>query len=88
MLPFFQAVETKRGQHLLEPGEVCKNVYFIVEGCLQVYVLDSEGTESTREFYVEDQWTTDIFGFQNQTPSSEYIKPRIVIRKRPEQRMS
>lgn len=74
VLPHFKPMHAKRGAFLLQPGDICKHVYFIVEGCLQVYVVDAEGNESTREFYVEDQWTTDVFGFQNQSPSSEYIK--------------
>lgn len=74
VLPHFEEVITKRGDFLLQPGEVCKYVYFIVEGCLQVFVADKNGNESTREFYVEEQWTTDIFGFQNQLPSTEFIR--------------
>ena len=74
VLYHFSEMKTKRGEHLLQEGKVCQYVYFIVEGCLQVYVIDKNGKESTREFYVEQQWTTDIFGFQNQTPSSEFIK--------------
>lgn len=72
--PYFEELITQRGEHLLMQGEICKYVYFIVKGCLQVYVIDKNGSESTREIYVEDQWTTDIFGFQNQVPSSEFIK--------------
>lgn len=74
VLTHFEPFVTKRGQSILEQGEICRYVYFIVEGCLQVYVIDKNGNESTREFYVEDQWVTDIFGFQHQTPSGEFIK--------------
>lgn len=74
VVPHFEPVQTKRGEHLLHAGDVCHYVYFIVEGCVQVYVIDKNGQESTREIYVEDQWVTDIFGFQNQLPSTEAIK--------------
>jgi len=74
VLPHFEEMTTKRGDFLLQLGEVCKHVYFIVEGCLQVFVTDKNGHESTREFYIEEQWATDIFGFQNQVPSTEYIR--------------
>lgn len=74
VIPHFEPISVKRGQHLLHAGEVCRYVYFILKGCLQVYVIDKNGNESTRELYIEDQWVTDIFGFQNQSPSSEYIK--------------
>ena len=74
VLTFFEAIKAKRGTHLLQQGEICKYVYFIVEGCLQVYVTDINGNETTREFYFENGWTTDIFGFQNQFPSTEFIR--------------
>lgn len=70
----FEPIRLKRGAFLLREAEVCKYVYFIVEGCLQVFVIDKNGKESTREFYTEEQWVTDIFGFKNQQPSDEYIK--------------
>ena len=69
VLENFTEKRTKRNEFLLREGDVCKHVYFIVKGCLQMFVVDKNGNESTREFYFEDQWTTDIFGFQNQTPS-------------------
>lgn len=70
----FEPVQLKRGTFLLREGEVCKYVYFIVEGCVQTFVIDKNGNESTREFYTEEQWVTDIFGFKNQQASQEYIK--------------
>lgn len=74
VLPHFEELVATRGTYLLQPGQVCTYVYFVVEGCVQVFVVDKNGKESTREFYIEDQWVTDIFGFQNQTPSTEFIR--------------
>jgi CRP-like cAMP-binding protein len=74
VLAYFDELVTTRGEYLLHSGEICRYVYFVVEGCLQVFVIDKNGNESTREFYAEEQWITDIFGFQNQSPSNEYIK--------------
>lgn len=74
VLNLFESYDAKRGEMLLQPGEVCKYVYFVAAGCIQVFVMDKDGNESTREFYVEEQWVTDIFGFQNQSPSTEYIR--------------
>lgn len=74
VLESFIEKRVKRNEFLLREGEICKQVYFIVEGCLQVFVVDAKGNESTREFYVEESWVTDIFGFQNQTPSKENIR--------------
>lgn len=74
VLERFEVIEVKRGETLLAPGEVSRFVYFVAKGCVQVYVVDKGGVETTREFYVEEQWVTDIFGFQNQVPSSEFIR--------------
>lgn len=74
VLQHFEPLAVKRGAHLLTSGEVCRFVWFIVHGCVQVYVADKQGNESTREFYIEDQWVTDIFGFQNQSASTESIR--------------
>lgn len=74
VLSHFEQIDMRRGEILLTPGQVCRYVYFIASGCVQVYVVDESAVESTREFYVEDQWVTDIFGFRNQLPSTEYIR--------------
>ncbi len=70
----FTERKTKRNEFILQEGDVCKHVYFIVKGCLQVFVVDKNGNESTREIYLEYQWVTDIFGFQNQQPAQENIR--------------
>ncbi len=70
----FEFKKVKRGTHLLTQGEVCKYVYFVLKGCIQVYILDKNGNEATRSFYFENGWVTDIFGFKNQRPSTEFIK--------------
>lgn len=74
VLNHFESYSASRGQLILSPGEVCRHVYFVVSGCVQVFVTDQNGDESTREFYLGDQWVTDIFGFRNQVPSTEYIR--------------
>lgn len=70
----FEEYSTKKGEYLLKTDTISKHVYFIVSGCVQVYVFDKNGNESTRSFYFENSWITDIYGFQNQTASSEFIK--------------
>ncbi len=74
VLEHFEVLTVKRGEHLLQQGELCRYVYFIVDGCIQVYVIDKNGNESIRDFYLEDYWVSDIFAFQNQSPASENIK--------------
>lgn len=74
VLAKFKSVTLKRNEHLLNQGEVCKHVYFVVKGCLQVYVLDKDLNENTRDLVLEDSWCSDLMSFGQQQPSAENIK--------------
>ncbi|MBC6995494.1 cyclic nucleotide-binding domain-containing protein [Neolewinella lacunae] len=74
VLAKFQRVETKRKQQLLTQGEVCKYVYFVAKGCLQVYVYDNDMNETTRDIVIEDNWCSELISFGSGQPASENIK--------------
>lgn len=74
VLTHFEWEQHPRYTHLLQAGEICRKVYFIVKGCVQVYVIDGAGEEATREVHIEEQWLTDIIGFQQEQPAQEYFK--------------
>lgn len=74
VLSKFRQIETKRNQLLLSEGEVCKYVYFIAEGCLQVFGYDSEMNETTRDIILEDNWCSDLISFGSSNPSTENIR--------------
>ncbi|HOY15493.1 MAG TPA: hypothetical protein PLY70_20245, partial [Saprospiraceae bacterium] len=63
VLSKFKQIETKRKEQLLSEGEVCKYVYFIAKGCLQVYVYDHEMNETTRDIVIEDHWCSELISF-------------------------
>ena len=58
-----------RKTQLLAPGELCKNQYFVVEGCLRVFYLDGEGVEHNAKFAMENWWAFDIESFVESTPA-------------------
>nr|WP_241265286.1 cyclic nucleotide-binding domain-containing protein [Algoriphagus aestuariicola] len=70
----FKPIETKRNEQLLSQGEVCKHVYFIAKGCLQVYVYDQDMNENTRDLIIEDNWCTELMSFGSGQPASENIR--------------
>ena len=49
VLNHFQPIKIERNQFLLQQGEVCKQVYFIVKGCIQVFTYDNDMNETTRD---------------------------------------
>jgi len=74
VLSKFRSMEFKRNEQLLKQGDVCKYVYFVAKGCLQVYVYDSEMNETTRDIVIEDNWCSELISFGSGQPATENIR--------------
>lgn len=74
VLSHFKLVKVKRNQFLLKEGDICRTCYFINKGCVQVYYLDKNNDEATRDFFFESQWMTNIDSFSKQEPSKEFYR--------------
>lgn len=74
VLASFKHISTKRNEQILRQGEICKYVYFIAKGCLQVYTYDSESNETTRDIIIEDNWCSELISFGSGQPASENIR--------------
>lgn len=61
-------------EYLLEPGEICRRQYFVLEGCFRSYYLDKKGNEQVMHFAIEHWWMTDYDSLSNQQPSELYIQ--------------
>lgn len=70
----FKLKTTRRGEILLEAGDVCRYVYFVNKGCLRVYLVDEQGRESTRILIPECNFGTAFPSFILQEPSKAYIQ--------------
>ena len=53
---------------LLLEGEVAKNLYFIVKGCLRLW-FNNNGKDVTVQFFFENQAVSSIESFMNRCPS-------------------
>ncbi|MBN8577500.1 MAG: cyclic nucleotide-binding domain-containing protein [Cytophagales bacterium] len=74
VLGHFKSIEIDRNQFLLEQGQVCKQVYFIAKGCLQVFTYDNEMNETTRDIVIEDNWCSELLSFGSGQPAAENIR--------------
>lgn len=74
VLSSFNYIKAKRNEPLLQQGEVCKYVYFIAKGCLQVYVYDKDFNETTRDIVIEDNWCSELLSFGSGNPATENIR--------------
>ena len=74
VLNSFKPMEVERNKFLVRQGEVCKHVYFIARGCLQVFVYDHEMNETTRDIVTEGTWCSELLSFGTGNPATENIK--------------
>src|SRR4051812_44865446 len=70
---FFVAKKLKKGEFILQEGEVCKYSAFVVKGCLRLYTIDNKGKEHIMQFAPENWWVNDMDSFYKGTPSIYFI---------------
>ena len=58
-----------KNEFLLRPGDICRTINFVSQGCLRVYYIDAEGKEYILHFAFEDWWAVDTVSFYSQTPA-------------------
>ncbi|MFD2823252.1 Crp/Fnr family transcriptional regulator [Lacinutrix iliipiscaria] len=63
----FHKVEYKKGEQLLKANEKGNIQYYVLEGCLRLYYVDSNGKDHTVQFAVNDWWISDATAFFNNT---------------------
>lgn len=71
---YFKERRVKRRQFILQEGDVCKHNTFVVEGCLRMYLADTNGKEHNLQFAIENWWIGDIGSFHSEKPSRLYIE--------------
>jgi len=71
---FFTIMSFKKKSMLLEQGNICKYLHFIVNGLVKSYFLDRNGQEVIINFASENWWATDINSFEECKASRMYIE--------------
>ena len=59
----------RKRQFLLQEGEVCKYIAFIVKGATRQYTVDEKGHEHVLNLGIENWWMSDRESFHKETPS-------------------
>ena len=59
---------------LLQPDNVCDNIFFINKRLLRIFFMDKNGNESTFYFSQENDFAVDYESFLNRTPSNYTIE--------------
>ncbi|GAB2789656.1 Crp/Fnr family transcriptional regulator [Rhabdobacter roseus] len=61
-----------KGTLLLRAGQVARECYFVLQGCVRQYYL-VEGEERTTQFFTEEQWVVSLKSFAQQVPADHYF---------------
>ncbi|MDJ1503636.1 Crp/Fnr family transcriptional regulator [Xanthocytophaga agilis] len=69
----FRKQKLRKGEHLLEAGHVCKNIFFIDQGLVRYYA-SIDGEEKTVYFNKEGEFVCDYASFLPQQPSLTNIQ--------------
>ncbi len=67
-----RSMEVTRNQVLLQEGEISREFYFIVKGCLRLYYL-SNFEEKTAFFYTEHMFASSYQSFTKQIPATHNL---------------
>lgn len=65
----FVPKKLRKRQFLLQEGEVCKNLGFIVRGAVRQYTVDEKGAEHIVSLAIENWWTGDRDSYFREQPS-------------------
>jgi CRP-like cAMP-binding protein len=74
VLSYFKAITLKRNEQVLRQGDICRWVYFVLSGCLQVFIVDEFGNETTRDIVIENNWCSELISFGTGQSSNENIR--------------
>lgn len=64
--------EFDKGTVLLKEGQLSKNCYFVVEGCVRQYIIKN-GEEKTTAFYTEGNPVNSFTSYSKQKPAEHYL---------------
>jgi CRP-like cAMP-binding protein len=59
----------KKGDFLLQEGQISAETYFILQGCIRQYTL-VDGDEKTTDFFTENQWVISLNSLSRSHPAN------------------
>ena len=62
----------KKGTILLREGQISKDVFFVLKGCVRQYLI-SDGDEKNTDFFTEEKWVLTTVNYADNTPATYYL---------------
>lgn len=70
----FEFRRLRRRQYLLQEGEVCKQMGFVLKGAARMYSVDNKGHEHTLRLGIEGWWLGDYESYILQQPTKFFVE--------------
>lgn len=74
VLNYFKQQTFAKKKNLLNEGQNCNSIYFVLKGLLRKFFINEKGVEQTTEFAIENWWMTDSFAFLHESTTEFYIQ--------------
>ncbi|BAV06852.1 cAMP-binding domain of CRP or a regulatory subunit of cAMP-dependent protein kinases [Filimonas lacunae] len=74
VLTHFTPVKYKKHTQLVREGDLVKQEYFVLKGCLRSYITDSTGKDFTYSFAAETWWVTEREAFTKHQPATTTVE--------------
>ncbi|WP_282628093.1 Crp/Fnr family transcriptional regulator [Empedobacter sedimenti] len=68
-----QSLKLSKGDYLVQENQICKNLYFIHEGAVSIFIL-KDGNEYVKDFSLNNKFITSYTSFQTESPSYLYLR--------------
>jgi len=72
----------KKGEKLLENGEIAKNLHFVAKGVLRAFITDQQGNFYNKNLFLENYFAGSKVSLMQQSPSNftlEVLEDSIII---------
>ena len=66
--------QLKKSDILLHAESTVYNQYYVLDGCLRTYFIDTDGKEHTLQFAIKDWWISDYTAFFNTSKAVMHIE--------------
>jgi len=71
---YFKFRQAKEGECLLEPGQVCRTLFFITTGVMRIFGVNDRGQDITHYFISDKQFCTILKSFNGETIADDGIQ--------------
>jgi len=70
----FNPLSARRNEILVHKGDIARLLYFVVKGCLRIFLTNEDGSESTRHLVFDGQFGTAFPSFILRQPSAASVQ--------------